>query len=56
MSNYELSVIFLYCAACFVIGFLVGRVWYADADNGTSIRRYRHAPRIRDLFGAGTQQ
>lgn len=56
MSNYELCVIFLYCAGCFVLGFIIARVWYDGADNGTDKRRSHHAARRRDILGAGKEQ
>ena len=56
MSDYMLSVIFLYCAACFAFGFIIGRAWYDVADNGTDKRRSYHVARRRDILGAGEEQ
>lgn len=51
-----LTVIFLYCAACFALGFMIGRAWYDGTDNGTDKRRSYHAARRRDFLRAGKEQ
>lgn len=56
MSDYMLSVIFLYCAACFALGFIVGRAWYDGADMHADKWRSHHAARRRDILRAGKKQ
>lgn len=56
MSDYMLTVIFLYCAACFALGFIIGRAWYDCSDNSADKRRSHHAARRRDILGAGEKQ
>lgn len=57
MSNYELAVILFWCAACFVVGVIIGRVWYTEDRNWGHMReRHDHAACVRSVPRAYPKQ